>query len=139
MKQPPRLAENFLKWFAAPHLLEPIQGDLTEEFYYQLKTVGYRRASMLYWCGVLGFFKPRYIQRQSGLNSPSPLFSHPMIRNYFKIATRHLLRNKTLSFINILGLSLGMTFALLIGMWVYFVTSFDSFNKNGDRVGRRHG
>ena len=134
MKQPPRFAENFLKWFVAPHLLEPIQGDLTEEFYYQLKTVGGRRASLLYWLGVLGFFKPRYIQRQSGLNSPSPLFSHPMIGNYFKVATRHLLRNKTLSFINILGLSLGMTFALLIGMWVHFESSFDSFNKNGDRV-----
>jgi putative ABC transport system permease protein len=134
MKQPPRLAGRFLKWFVAPHLLESIEGDLNEEFNNQLKTAGERRASLHYWVEVLGFFKPRYITRQSGQYSANPLFSQPMINNYFKIATRQLLRYKTLSFINILGLSLGMTFALLIGMWVHFETSFDTFNKNSDRV-----
>jgi putative ABC transport system permease protein len=57
-----------------------------------------------------------------------------MIGNYLKVAVRQLLRHKTLSLINILGLSLGMTFALLIGMWVRFETSFDTFNKNADRT-----
>lgn len=57
-----------------------------------------------------------------------------MIRNYIKIAARHLVRNKTLSFINILGLSLGMTFAMLIGMWIHFEQHFDAFNKNRDRI-----
>lgn len=134
MKQPPRLAEKFLKWFVAPHLLEPIQGDLTEEFHYQLKTMGQLRASWNYFWAVLGFFKSQYITRESSKYLPGPLFSQPMIKNYFRIAMRHLMRNKTLSFINILGLSLGMTFALLIGMWVHFETSFDKFNKNGDRI-----
>jgi putative ABC transport system permease protein len=134
MTQPPRLAERFLKWFVAPHLLETILGDLNEEFHYQLKTVGKQRASWHYCWEVLGFLKPQYIQRQSSPYSSDLLFSQPMIGNYFKVASRHLLRNKTLSFINILGLSLGMTFALLIGMWVHFETNFDTFNKNADRV-----
>ncbi|HMG09392.1 MAG TPA: ABC transporter permease, partial [Mucilaginibacter sp.] len=57
-----------------------------------------------------------------------------MLKNYFKIAWRNLIRNKTLSLINIMGLSLGMAFAMLIGMWIRFETSFDAFNKNSDRI-----
>jgi ABC-type antimicrobial peptide transport system permease subunit len=58
-----------------------------------------------------------------------------MLKSYFKVAWRNLLRNKTLSFINIFGLAIGMAFAMLIGMWIKYETSFDSFHKNGDRIG----
>lgn len=57
-----------------------------------------------------------------------------MIKNYFKIAWRNLLQNKTLSFINIFGLATGMAFALAIGAWIKYETSFDKFHKNGDRI-----
>lgn len=57
-----------------------------------------------------------------------------MLKNYFKIAWRNLARNKGLSFINIAGLSVGMAFALLIGMWVKYEMSFDKFHKNIDRL-----
>ena len=42
----------------------------------------------------------------------------PMLTNYFKIAWRNLIRNKTFSTINILGLALGMASSLLILLWV---------------------
>src|SRR5687767_3955110 len=57
-----------------------------------------------------------------------------MIKNYFKIAWRNLLQNKVLSFINIFGLATGMAFALAIGAWIKYETSFDKFHKNGDRI-----
>ena len=57
-----------------------------------------------------------------------------MIKNYFKIAWRNLLKNKGLSFINIFGLAIGMAFAMLIGLWIQYETSFDSFHKNKDRI-----
>ena len=57
-----------------------------------------------------------------------------MIKNYFKIAWRNLLRNRSLSFINIFGLAIGMAFAMLIGMWIQYETSFDTFHKNIDRI-----
>jgi putative ABC transport system permease protein len=57
-----------------------------------------------------------------------------MLKNYFKIAWRNLARNKGLSFINISGLSVGMAFALLIGMWVKYELSYDKFHKNIDRI-----
>ena len=57
-----------------------------------------------------------------------------MFKNYFKIAWRNLWKNKGLSFINISGLAIGMAFAVLIGLWVQYETSFDSFHKNRDRI-----
>jgi putative ABC transport system permease protein len=52
-----------------------------------------------------------------------------MIKNYFKVAWRNLKKNKTHSFINIFGLSVGMAVAMLISLWVYDELSF---NKNFD-------
>lgn len=57
-----------------------------------------------------------------------------MFKNYFKVAIRQLLKNRSLSFINILGLSLGMAFAMLTGMWIRYETGFDGFNQNIDRI-----
>ncbi len=53
-----------------------------------------------------------------------------MLRNYFKITWRNLMKNKTFSVINIAGLSIGMAGCLLILQYVSFELSFDQFNKN---------
>ena len=59
-----------------------------------------------------------------------------MLSNYLKVAWRHLLQNKGFSFINIFGLAIGMAFAILIGLWIQYETSYDKFHKNGERIGR---
>ena len=50
-----------------------------------------------------------------------------MIKNYFKTAWRNIIRTKTYSALNILGLATGMAVALLIGLWVYDQISYDRF------------
>ena len=57
-----------------------------------------------------------------------------MFKNYFKIAIRNLARNKVSSFINIGGLTVGMTVAMLIGLWIYDELSFDKYHRNYDRI-----
>ncbi|HMG69357.1 MAG TPA: ABC transporter permease [Chitinophagaceae bacterium] len=57
-----------------------------------------------------------------------------MLKNYFKIATRNLLRNKGFSFLNISGLAIGMASAVLILLWIQNEISYDHFHKNGDRL-----
>jgi putative ABC transport system permease protein len=59
-----------------------------------------------------------------------------MIRNYFKIAFRSLLRHKAFSFINIMGLAVGMTACFLIFLYVHFETSYDDFHTKADRIYR---
>lgn len=53
-----------------------------------------------------------------------------MIRNYFKIALRNLVKNKVYSAINILGLSVGMSVAILIGLWINDEVSSNKQHKN---------
>jgi len=59
-----------------------------------------------------------------------------MIRNYFKIAWRHLRKNKLYAFVNVLGLSIGIASCLLIGVYILNELSFDRFHKNSDRIVR---
>ena len=58
-----------------------------------------------------------------------------MLKNYFKIAWRNLLKSKAHSFINIVGLATGMAVALLIGLWIHDEVSFDSYHQNHARLG----
>ena len=57
-----------------------------------------------------------------------------MIKNYFKIAWRNLIKSKGYSTINIGGLAVGMAVAMLIGLWVNDELSFDKYHKNYDRI-----
>ena len=57
-----------------------------------------------------------------------------MIKNYFKTAWRILTRGKSFSLINISGLAVGMTGAILILLWLQNEISFDRFHKNKNRL-----
>jgi putative ABC transport system permease protein len=57
-----------------------------------------------------------------------------MIKNYFRIAWRNLQKSKVYSFINIAGLAIGMSVALLIGLWIWDEISFDSYYRNHSRL-----
>lgn len=59
-----------------------------------------------------------------------------MIKNYIKIALRNLWRHKGYSFLNILGLAVGMTAFFLIFMYVSLELSYDSFHSKSDRIYR---
>lgn len=59
-----------------------------------------------------------------------------MLKNYFKIAFRNLWRHRVFSFINIMGLTVGMTACLLIFLYVRFELSYDSFHPKADRIYR---
>ncbi|HEV2479127.1 MAG TPA: ABC transporter permease [Puia sp.] len=57
-----------------------------------------------------------------------------MLRNYFKIAIRNLLRNKGFSAINISGLAIGMASAMLILLWVQNQLTYDRWYPKTDRI-----
>ena len=59
-----------------------------------------------------------------------------MIKNYLRTAFRTLTRNTTTSLLNLLGLSVGMTAAILIFLWVDNELTFDSYHKDAGRIYR---
>jgi putative ABC transport system permease protein len=59
-----------------------------------------------------------------------------MPANYLKITARRLLRQKTISLINIFGLSVGLAARLLIYLYIDHELSYDKYHPNADRVAR---
>jgi putative ABC transport system permease protein len=59
-----------------------------------------------------------------------------MFKNYLLIALRNFRRNKIFAIINVLGLSIGISAALVIFLIVQFDFSFDHFENEGDRIFR---
>jgi len=59
-----------------------------------------------------------------------------MLKNYLKIALRHLKKHKGYSFINIIGLALGLACCVLILFFVQDELSFDRFHTDADRIYR---
>jgi putative ABC transport system permease protein len=59
-----------------------------------------------------------------------------MIKNYFKIALRSLVKNRTYSLINVFGLTFGLTCFMLIGLYLFDELTFDRQHKNSGRIYR---
>ena len=59
-----------------------------------------------------------------------------MLQNYLKIALRNLLKNKVYSFINVIGLAIGISACLVIYLIVSFELSYEDFQPEKDRIYR---
>ena len=59
-----------------------------------------------------------------------------MLRNLLKIAIRNILKDKTYSIINVLGLTIGITCSLFLLMYILDELSYDRYHKNADNIYR---
>lgn len=59
-----------------------------------------------------------------------------MVRNYFKISWRNLMKSKVFSLINITGLTIGITVCMMIFLFIMNEFSFDNFHENGKNIYR---
>lgn len=116
--EPPHapVALQLLRWFCPPHLLEEIEGDLLQKFERDVKLLGERTAKQRLLWNTIRFLRPGIVLR----HKLSPRLNHfDMIKSYFTLLLRNLLKRKFYSAINILCLTVGITFALLIGMFIH--------------------
>jgi putative ABC transport system permease protein len=144
--EPPRWAVWLLSQFCPEGLEDELQGDLLEMYTYWLKTVGVPKARWRYILAVLRLIRPFTWSRTSQNNDythPESLrrtdratfiFQPAMLPNYLKIAFRNLIRNKIYSFINVLGLALGICVCLVIYLIASYEFSFDDFHPDHDRI-----
>ncbi len=130
---PPKLAFRFLAWFCPSSLYESIEGDLLEQFDEDVKLVGEKKANRKLVWNTLKFFRPGILLRNRfsvGLNSGYMIISN------LRFTVRHLLRQKVNSGLHVIGLTLGMSVFLLIGLFVHYESSFDSYHTKADRIYR---
>jgi hypothetical protein len=124
-----------LNWLHPAETLEEVEGDLAELYGYWYRQGGKRQAHRRYWWGVLSVLPPLVRSRPLKNGYPStPLLIMPMLRNYFLLAWRNLLRHRVSAFINLFGLAVGMVVAMLIGLWVYDELTFNRNHEHYESI-----
>ncbi|MEI9917429.1 MAG: ABC transporter permease [Bacteroidota bacterium] len=124
-------AIKFLRTFCPSQLLEEIEGDLYQKYLNDEKLIGARRAKRRMLWSTLQYLRPGIILRHK---KRKPIPQLAMLSNYFRIALRVMMRNKGFSMINIFGLALGLTGALLLGLWIQKEFSYDQFHADKERI-----
>jgi putative ABC transport system permease protein len=131
--KPPKWASRLLSWYCRPDLLEDLQGDLNEYFYRSIKSDSPRKARLNYVIDVFKFFRLYTIRKPKFLNL---LIHYFMLNSYIKTSGRNIMRHKFFSFINIIGLAIGMSVAVLMISVLLEMLSYDKFHEKGDRIYR---
>jgi putative ABC transport system permease protein len=122
---------RLLKWFCPTHLYEEIEGDLIQKFNRDVKTVGERKAKRRLMWNVVRFFRPGILLRNKFSMELSQSY---MYRSYFKIMLRNMIKQKFYSAITMLGLTVGITFALLTGIFIWGELQVNTDLKDVDRL-----
>ncbi|MHA7102895.1 ABC transporter permease [Roseivirga pacifica] len=135
MHTPPKTPLKILRWFCTDERLEEIEGDLFEAYQDWRQTKTKPRANWLYWWTVIRSFRLYLMKKRT--NTPS-MFSL-MTKHFVKTAWRELSKHKSVAIINLFGLSLGMACCLLMGIYIYEQTQFDSFFEDKEQVYRLEG
>ena len=130
---PPRWATKLLNWWADPNTTEEVHGDLLELYAYWVQTAGKRKADWRYTLNALKLLRP-FARKET--HYPNNYLYSLMIRSYFKIAWRNLLKYKLFSLINIVGLSLAIPSALMAFIQIVNYYEYDNFHHDSDRIVR---
>ena len=99
----------------------------------RVKEFGKRKADRKFIGDVLLLFRPGIIKPTEGYKN---LNNYGMIKSYFRIAFRNLVKNKGMFAINVGGLALGVATCIIIMLFVVDELSFDRYNEKSDSIVR---
>jgi ABC-type antimicrobial peptide transport system permease subunit len=120
--QPPKLGQKLLSYLTRYEEDHAASGDCSEEFKERVREYGKFHTFLWYWGQV--------IYALASYSKLSTFIGAAMLKNYFKITWRNIKNNKIYSFINIMGLAVGMACCILILLWVQDEFSYDKFHEN---------
>ena len=127
-RHPPRIAGWFIRRMFPDRGECSILGDMIETYRYLADDKGLFWARIWFWGQCVKAF-PYFLVDES-------TWRIHMFNNYLKIALRNILNHKGYSFINILGLALGLACGILILLFVHFELSYDQFHEKKERIHR---
>lgn len=128
--QPPQRVLRFLRWFCREDYLEEIEGDLIEVFENRFEVSPARARRSFAW-SVLKCFRPEFIRSFYNVNHSN---NTAMFRHNLLITLRNFKRHKVSFFINLIGLTTGLSCVLLILLWVNDEKSMDKFYEHDTRL-----
>jgi len=126
--RPPAIAAAMLRMLLNHRHPESVMGDYEEHYRETAREKGAWYAGFWFRVQVL-LLLPSFINN-------SIYWSMNMFGSHASIAFRHVRKYKVYSFINIVGLALGMASVIVILLWVTGELSYDTFHENRDRIFR---
>ncbi|HMJ67922.1 MAG TPA: ABC transporter permease [Cyclobacteriaceae bacterium] len=129
----PGWARGFLKIVCPDHFLEEIEGDLVQKYEFDIQQYGFSRARRKLFWNIFRFLRPGIFMRSRFSFQSNPFI---MLRNYIVTALRVSRRQGLYAFINVLGLSLGLSVTLLIGIYISDELSYDRHIPDAERIFR---
>ncbi len=123
---PPKAGDRILKTLLEFDDYREKSGDFEEVFSILCTENSRVKACLWYWLQVFITI--------AAISIKEIIWSYAVIKNYLKTAFRNIKKHKSFSFINISGLSLGMSVCLFIIKFVMFLYSFDGFHDKKDRI-----
>lgn len=131
---PPKWAERFINWLTDSGAYDDIPGDLYEEFNVVNEKRGIRFAKTRYIWTVLRCFRPFILKEKFKFFDIS--FGFTLLKNYWSVSSRLLIRNKLYTFIIIIGLAIGLASSLVLLIYVSNELSYDKFHSKHDSIYR---
>ncbi|MGB3464503.1 MAG: ABC transporter permease, partial [Cyclobacteriaceae bacterium] len=128
---PPRFFLKMFRWFCHPDLRQPIEGDLMELYEERISAGNRRKANLLFIRDVLLLFRPGIIRPAEGVHTTN---FYGMVKNYFKITLRVLLKHRLITSASLLSLIIGVLCFYMIFSWVNNELRTDQFHSNIDRI-----
>lgn len=128
---PPQWPLKFLRFFVKKRYLEEIEGDMEELFYDNVDRLSVRKARRIYTWEMIKLLRPILVRNLEVLEK---INQYAMLKNYFKVSFRGLMKNPLNSFINIFGLSAAIgicVFAYAFANWTF---STDQFHEHKNEV-----
>ncbi|NQZ78607.1 MAG: ABC transporter permease [Ekhidna sp.] len=130
-ESPPKWSLRLLRLIIHGEYLEEIEGDMQEVFFDDLEIYSLKKARRNYSRGVANLFRISLIKNLKWINKIGLIVT---IMRTIRLAFRNLLKFKTHSAVNLVGLSLGLAISSLILLYVLDELSFDNFHTKGDRI-----
>ena len=125
---PPKIAERILRLILPDAGWDTPLGDFEEYYKKIVREKGSSHARFWYWSQIVKLIPAKI--------SNSLYWRLIMFSNYVKMAFRNIKRHKIYSFINIMGLAIGMACCILVFMYVHHELSFDRYHNDGERIFR---
>ncbi len=126
--KPPKIASTILRRIVNSNVRYGAMGDFEENFNKIAGEKGPARARIYYWSEIAAALP--------GFMFNSVYWGAEMFKNHLVIAVRNIRRHRAYSFINISGLAIGMSCAIMIMLWVKDELGYDRFHRNERRIYR---
>ena len=139
MNKPPQLAEKVFTALCGQAAVEDLLGDLEELYQINCANHGKAYAKSAYWLQMIRLSFSYAITKRKKQYKNSHCQNNnsiAMLKSYFKISFRNIIKSKSFTLLNVFGLALGMSIALLALTMYFELKQFDKFHTDSSQIYR---